>query len=168
MPGPPGSASHVPSSSDFSSDQFNEEIVDNLNWALTRVPWGPLATPASMVGTVSTTTTVVDVGLSVTFTQTAGRRIKCTIRCIFYSTVAGDGIGVLLTDGSNNIIREFQIVGAAASVGDHREMSWDESPAAGSITRKVRIYRWVGSGTVNAAATAERPAQLSVEDIGPA
>lgn len=168
MPGPPGSASHVPAASDFSSDQYNEEIVDNLNWALAQVPWGPLVTPVTTTSDTSATTSVTSTPLTGTFTQTAGRRIRTTIRGMAYSSVAGDVIRLTLCDGSNNIIRIFDQVAIVADFADYEEMSWDESPAAGSVTRKVRIVRQSGTGTVHFFADTDRPAQLSIEDIGAA
>lgn len=168
MAGPPTTPSHVAASSDASSDQYNEEIVDVLNWVLDTMPWGPLVTPVTTTTQVDTAAGPTDVGLSLTFTQTTGRRMRTTLRCLYKGVNGDEKLTFTLCDGSNNIIKTFALVVVGANSGTYGEFSHDESPAGGSTTRKIRITKVAGTGLVSMVADATNFAQLSVEDIGSA
>jgi hypothetical protein len=111
-------------------------------------------------------TTNVDVtGLTVTFTAVANRYYRLTASLFPGSTVATDLIRVQITDGSNNVLTAGQVTAGAGTVTLERSVV--RTFSAGSTTVKVRLQRNSGTGTITSNASADVPAQLIVDDIGP-
>lgn len=129
-------------------------------------PWGLLAT-AQVSASTNATGTIVDVtGLTVTTAVIpAGRWIRTTVVGNASSSNATDVAAFTLTDQSNGVKNRFdsgELAGATRAFSH----SWVEQSAGGVITRKLRIQRVVGSGTVTMFANADRKAQIVIEDIG--
>ena len=119
---------------------------------------------------VSTTTVTGVAGLAATVTVAANRRIRVSFYGSILSTVAGDRGSVVLRDntGGTNIgvAQSAALPTANSSVGN--SVSAVVMPAAGTITYSVAIQRVSGTGAVSTYGATGFPAQLIVEDIGPA
>jgi hypothetical protein len=156
---------------DLSTAQFNSETVENLRWLRENVGWGPVAAPAtSTAATATTTTTVIDAGLSITWTAVTGRTYEHRIDSHWLRDNADTVIRVLITDGSNNIQKRFDLTGVA-NIASYSALRWSETPSGGSTTRKIRLQRPAsggGSGNVSRFADSDRPSQYEIHDVGPA
>lgn len=169
MSTPPAIPSHVTAGSDASSDQYNEEVVDVINWLVTNAPRGPQGTPASTTAsTATTTTTTIDAGLSVTFTAVAGRKYEHRISAHWLSDAVSTELQCRITDGSNTVLARFNVVCAAANIADHRYIEWTETPTSGSTTRKIRLLRTSGAGNVSRFADSDRASTYEIRDVGSA
>lgn len=116
----------------------------------------------------SITNTEVDVtGVTVTWSASAERRYKITFGFEISSTVAADVYIVKLTDNTNvSIVRATESfnVGGVAQSG---LMVATFTGLSGAITRKLRVVRSSGSGTISLNGTSDsKKAFILVEDIG--
>jgi hypothetical protein len=119
-------------------------------------------------GLISTTSEVDIAGLAVSVTVNSSRRIRITVSCrVDFNNAAGDRWIIKIKEGSTifRVIRgpyasfnpsEFTAFGAAI-----------ETPTAGSHTYKATIQRF-GTNSIEVPASADEPAYLLVEDLGPA
>ena len=107
-------------------------------------------------------------GLSVTWTAVPGRRYRITASLEVSATVANDLAIVHITDAANNQRKRFSVnVGTPiASAFNGVYFSVIETGLSGSVTRKVRIERAIGTGTLSVIANATNAAFILVEDIG--
>jgi len=150
----------------YETDTDRFLIWNGVNW---NPPWNM---PWGVQGYVEVTGNQGSLGASFTdansltrtWTAVANRRYRLTAEGLISSTSAGVA-SMNIADPSNNQIQlcqtQLSITGSGAKV----VLSAIISPAAGSITRKVRVAVSAGTGTLVAAATS--PAYLLVEDIGP-
>ena len=154
------------------------------------MPWGFVTNASVIVNTASSSTTLVNVtGLSVNFTPVVGRRYKIIVTGHKYGTVpgaaaippAGTFPGVTAVDSTT--IRHSVIDGASTEVAMFDFV--DGNPAANrfgtafttihyetfatstAVTRAVAVSRRSGAGAANLFADANRPATITVEDVGP-
>jgi hypothetical protein len=118
--------------------------------------YNPKATNTGM------TTTLGDVGTSVTFTAVANRYYKYTFYCGASNASASGTLECYITDNANNILGTLNLylVGGGNYSAVHNVLIRTET--AGSNTRKVRAKVESGTGTLFA------PMYLLVEDLGPA
>ena len=160
--------------------------------AFTSIPSGPASNPttdnqlarkayvdaraAGIVSIVEKTssqtgiTTVADItSMTATWTATSTRRYRVTVTAELGGTTAGDLAILYITDGSNTVVQRAVFTGPALTGGQgygHVNMQYHISGASGSLTRKVRLERNVGAGTVSLTASSAGPAYLVVEDVG--
>lgn len=110
-------------------------------------------------------------GLSVTWTVPsggAGRKYRITARVEFQSTNTDSTATLSLTDAANAGKQRANMPIPVAN-GDHNVvLVHRETLTAGSVTRKLRAIRTLGTGTIQMSATAGTPAFIQVEDVGPA
>ena len=117
------------------------------------------ATNASNVGL---TTTVGDLGLSVTFTAIANRYYKYTFFNYANNGTTSTVLESYVTDASNNIINQLNMYIVGGANYNYQMLTYISTESAGSTTRKVRGKLGAGTGT------AYGRLQFWVEDIGPA
>lgn len=134
------------------------------------LPWGTVAY-AETTTSQNTITTLVDLtGLSVTWAALTGRRYRITLFAEVNGTAAGDlGVAYITTDANVEVRRHvFTVPALVGGVGYSAiQTSRVESGLSGSVTRKARLQRNSGAGSVSLFASATTPAHLIVEDIGP-
>ena len=133
--------------------------------------WGVVGRAQITAGTGSHGIGTFDiVGLSVTFTAVAGRRYKVTTSAILDSNHGSIQLAALLIDIAAARVKETALLLLAnPGPGDTATFvcTWDGTITAGSATVKSRVTFSAGSGNSVIAASTD-PAQLLIEDIGPA
>lgn len=135
---------------------------------------GEVASATATTGITSVTTETDITGLSVTWTAEASRRYRISAHVEVSGTVANDLVIIYIADGSNTHQQRAlcHIPTPIALAGGAGYVTLDpwviQSGLSGSTTRKVRIVRNVGTGTVGVNASASYPIHILVEDIGPA
>lgn len=110
------------------------------------------------------TTTVDLAGLAVTVNVPAGRRIKITGHCVFYSSVANDGARLSIMEGATLLnLAQDSVPGSTQAI------SLDPiviiTPTAGTHTYKLTMARQWGTGNITMDCGAVYPAFILVEDI---
>lgn len=134
------------------------------NW---QAPWGVMGY-AEITANLAAVTTIADAsGLSITFTAAANRRYRISAHVGFTTTVANDVAGIHIADGSNVTLQLWRVHMPNTATYFAGSPAVVESPAAGSVTYKVRCERIVGTGSVVPSAATTSPALILVEDIGP-
>lgn len=131
--------------------------------------------PGGWVGEASATSTQTSAGvgvedltgLSITFTAVAGRRYKISAIAAFTASVNDGAMALILTDGSNTQLQASTAPVVSATLSQPLDLFHTEVPGAGSITRKLRMQKPSGTGTLQLQAAASRPALLLIEDVGP-
>lgn len=121
---------------------------------------------ADTAGQTSITTVVDATNLTLTVTARSGCYHKVTCKVDVSSSVAGDVIELQITDGSNTMTNRAEIVAGAAGTGETLTATSVESGWSGSTTRKARIRRVSGTGTITITATGTAPSFLLIEDLG--
>lgn len=131
-------------------------------------PWGVVGY-ASTTSSSSGTTSATDwSGLSVTWTAVSGRVYRTTAFGMVTSNNASgsDYADIVIANGSST-----QLAGSRAivqnAVYEGRSVVYTESGISGSQTRKVRVSRVSGAGTVSGYAASTYQASIVVEDLGP-
>lgn len=115
-------------------------------------------------------TTVVDLtGLTCTFNAEAGRMYRLSAWGSFISTVNGDIVRFMITDGANNILMLSQnSLTTVHANGINTVQGWSlQTLTPGSITIKCRAQRASGTGTLTMNVGSTQPGVLIVEDVGP-
>jgi hypothetical protein len=120
---------------------------------------------ASTTGSQSVSSQVDLTGLSVSVTAGSGRRIKVTGRVGWTSTVADDGLQVLIQEDGSSVGTGISY-GPQATNGVTTIAQTVRTPSSGSHTYKLRGLR-VGSGTLTVSGS-PYPNFILVEDIGSA
>lgn len=105
-------------------------------------------------------------GLSATWTAIAGRRYRTRVRVHVGQSTGGQRADLQLADGSNNPLDTSLLYPGDLNGSYAMEVEYEEVPGAGSVTRKARLARGVGAGTVSMNASASLKAKITVEDIG--
>jgi hypothetical protein len=122
--------------------------------------YGPSTDPSTVF------TTVMDTGLSCTWTADPSRMYKTTV-CGFSSQVTNVASQVLtICDASNNVIKQMNQTAQVTAGYQPWNVVMYESGLSGSITRKARIASSAASGNFRAQTT--YPWQMVVEDVGAA
>lgn len=124
-------------------------------------PFGIVA--KSSLGTnAGLTTTLADLGLSVTFTAIANRYYKYTF-VAYASNATSSGVAeTLITDSSNNIKGQINLYLVGGGNYTYQLLTYISTETAGTVTRKIRGKCGAGTGTIYA------PLDFWVEDMGPA
>lgn len=131
-------------------------------------PWGVVGRATTSSASSTTTSTTDWSGLSVTWTAINNRVYRTMASGMITSNNTGgsDYASLIITDGSNT-----QLAGAQAivqnTVYEGRFVQYLEAGVTGSQTRKVRILRNSGAGSVSGYASATWQASIVVEDLGP-
>ena len=126
-----------------------------------RFPRGIMAyaTTASNAGL---TTTVADLGLSLSFTAVANRYYKYTFAAYASNASIASTLETYVTDSANAIKGSINLYVASASGYTYQLLTYISTETAGTVTRKLRGKCGAGSGTIYG------PLDFWVEDIGPA
>lgn len=155
------------------------ETLTAYNTATTTVWRRPWRQPWGIIGQVNVTasqtgiTAVVDLtSLSITWTAVANRRYRATFNGTFQvaTGAANDTFVLAYTDnGTPTTIHQHALVFPTTSYQHVGTVltAVETGLAAGSITRKLRLSRFSGTGTGTLAASSTEPAQFIIEDIGP-
>lgn len=134
------------------------------------MPWGIIgyAARTSNQSSITTETDIGDGALTITWTAVANRRYSTTVWVAVnnVSGAAGDTIDVKITDGANAAKQVFSGSFASGTGWLTGIVQVVETVAAGSTTRKGRIAKTIGGGSVTVTASSTRPAFILVEDIG--
>jgi hypothetical protein len=144
------------------TEEWGDSVADAIN-ALE-----PLGTKAYSSVTANQTgiTSVTDLtGLLVTWTAVAGRRYKVTVTGEITATVGDGAYVVALTTSSNTDLKRAADACLTTSSRTFT-LTYVEVPGAGSVTRKARLSKAGGTGTVGLSASSTNPAFILVEDIG--
>ena len=147
----------------LTASRYNQDVVANME----ALPRGYLA-KAQITANSSAFTTIADIsGLSVTYTQQAGRTYLTLLTCEVSSTVTADTIVVTLADGSNNALARCPAFISVSTLSEKVMISlYEVAATTGSVTRKIRANRNSGSGTSTIQAGATFPAQIVAMDVG--
>ena len=105
--------------------------------------------------------------LSITFTAVAARRYRISAKVEVQATVADGEYELHLTDGSGTQLARAVTQCVSTTFLSTLVIFFQEVPGGGSITRKLRLGKLTGTGTVSLRAAANRAAILLIEDIGP-
>lgn len=142
---------------------FGNPVVNELN---SRGAVLYLSKTNQQTGIVGTT---VDIsGLGGTFQATSTRLYRTSLLCEITSTVANDIPVLSITDSGGSALQRatggLMIAGAALTFS----LFVLETGLSGTITRKARCVRALGTGSLSAGGASTFPAVLMVEDLGPA
>lgn len=127
---------------------------------MNRFPRGIMA--YSTKSTTGLTTTLTDIGLSVTFTAVANRYYKYTFYAYASNATSTGTMGTFVTDTSNNVKEGLNLYVVGGGNYTFQNLTYITTETAGSVTRKIRANVQFGSGTLYG------PLYFFVEDIGPA
>jgi hypothetical protein len=111
-------------------------------------------------------------GLTLTFTAPAGRRYAIRYNLSWYSTTSGNTPGFkIFKDGGSYRTHQSPGQGTAQGTSAYATSICDvtefDTPAAGSHTYKLRVYRFQpAAGEVNIQKNSGHPAKLWIEDVG--
>lgn len=151
----------------FALDTGRDYAWNGTAWVLLNVPGGTLGY-AQVTENQGTITAAVDLtGLTVSVTAGASRRLLITAQGTFFSSVAGDFVGLFINEGATVLNQTTAHMGAAGS-GQGITISAVITPTAGAHTYKLRASRAAGTGIAALQAAAAQPAYILVQDIGAA
>jgi hypothetical protein len=138
---------------------FGNAVVDELNARGVKGYAQAVANQGPIVAVVDLT------GLSVTWTAVSGRFYRITASAAFSSTVGTDLVDLQITDAAGTVQNSAST--AVVGVGFVLPLTCTvvQSTLTGSVTRKVRALRAVGTGNITMNAAAARPAFIIVEDL---
>ena len=136
-------------------------IWNGTAWTLpTNMPWGIIAKTTGV--TVGITTTLADIGTSLTFTAVANRQYKYTFYAYASNSSAAGTLETYITDSSNVGKAFLNLYVPGGGNYTFQNLTYISTETAGSVTRKIRSKCQSGSGTIYG------DFQFFVEDIGPA
>jgi hypothetical protein len=110
--------------------------------------------------TVGLTTSIADIGLSVTFTAEENRLYKYTFYCYASNSTVSGTLGTFVTDSSNNVKEALNLYVVGGGNYTFQHLTYISTETAGTVTRKIRANTQFGVGTLYA------PLYFFVEDIG--
>ena len=116
--------------------------------------------------TIGLTTTLSDIGISVTFTAEANRYYKYTFFAYAVNGSVANTLAFYMTDPSNTNLYVSNVYVPGGAFYPFVIMTAIRTETAGSVTRKMRGSTSSGSGTLYADAV--NISYLLVEDMGPA
>ena len=131
---------------------------------LNRFGRGVMAYSERTTGTTATTS-VSDVGVSVTFTAVASRYYKISFGAVVQKETSNGTSSLLLTDSANTQVQAavgYALAGTQLPFASFVVVN----PGAGNKTYKLRCLSSIATSTIQGAAT--NPITLLVEDIGAA
>ena len=130
--------------------------------------WGKVGYASNSSMALTTTSDTDLTNLTTTFTAISNRLYKIS-GFVFQKTTEGTNpIDLFIKDGSNNILQSSIINCQIANFDYTNFASLVTTFSGGSTTVKLSGRRRAGSGTVTTSGFSNSPAQLIVEDIGPA
>lgn len=142
---------------------------NNHTHATDALPWGLLAAPTTLTADSSATsgTTELDLGLDITATQTAGRRVRLTFSFRnLLGSIAADEFEVRFKENSTQVAAfRGQVHETTANI-DPPACIHTYVPTTGSRTFEVFLVRVTGTGNAVVKAGATFPATFTVEDVG--
>ena len=145
----------------FQKDTDEILAYNGTSWSRPwNMPWGILAYQTR--STIGVTTTLADIGLSVTFTAVANRYYKYTFYSYASNSTSAGTFETYITDPSNVATGSLNLYLVAGANYTFQNLVYVSTETAGSVTRKVRAKCQAGTGTIYS------PMYLFVEDIGPA
>lgn len=113
--------------------------------------------------------TEVDIStLSITWTATADHYYQIIGEVNVKSTVANDIATLTITDGSNNAVSVGRVQCASTSLGMKVITTVLHLGADASVTRKLRMKRASGTGSLTVESNILQPSSIMVVDLGPA
>lgn len=128
-----------------------------------RFPRGVMAYAERTSG-FTATTTIADVGVSVTFTAVASRYYRISFFGIGQKETTAGTTTLALTTSANTQIQAaigYNLAGTQLPLGAFVLVN----PGAGSVTYKLRALSSINTSTIQGAST--NPIVLVVEDVGP-
>lgn len=131
----------------------------------TNIPLGYLKEARITANSAGVTTVETDVLTVASVVVGANRRVKISLHGLMQA--AGGGPVTL-----GQFYRDSTVLGRwttdALTDGEYRQIdAWiTDTPAAGTYTYKITLYRALGAGTITLLAGADYPGVLLVEDIG--
>ena len=111
------------------------------------------------------TTTIADLGISVTFTAVASRYYRYTFICYAADSSTAVNLQLIIADTANNVKGESYTRVAGPALYSYVTCVYVTTETAGSVTRKVRAGVNTGNATMLSGLNG---LALLVEDIGPA
>lgn len=148
----------------FETDTGKIRTWNGTNWV------GPgfqvLGAKTTAQGSITTVTDIT--GLTATWTADATRLYRISWKFLVIGTATNDIAAIYLTDAGGTqfdraLVHIPTVVSGSGYVSAHGEHY--VTGLSGSVTRKLRLERNVGSGTLTAYASGNEPAWLVVEDI---
>lgn len=158
---------------DFPDAPTNGQVFDKWTWNGSAWVLTAGGVVQGMVGYAQRTTdqggivnALVDiVGLSVTFTATAGRIYRISSHIPVTSSANQDQIGVYIMTGAGAALAAEVVHVAFNNFSYPGQPVTVQSALSGSVTVKIAAYRAGGTGTGTVKADATYPAWIMVEDI---
>lgn len=144
-------------------------ISGDLSYLYDELPRGYVAASKKTAnqGSISTEVDITD--LSVTVPMISGRIYKTTVHMDVFTSNSDTVLVGKLTDGSNVQLQRTTCRPAVANTGQTLQLVYYETAAStASVTRKIRVYRAAGTGTITVQGAALEPTLILVEDIGAA
>jgi len=158
----------------YESDTYKtlQYVGASMTWKQRwNMPWGVVGR-AKVTANQTGITTITDLtGLSVTWTAVANRVYRIWVSAENQGSVVNDQVSMYITD-SSNVVKHQRVIHAPGVLygGQWRTLIpfWvdEDGLPSGTTTRKVRLERTSGTGTVGIIAGSALPAQILVEDIG--
>lgn len=132
------------------------------------VVWGAMAQPAKNLANQATISTIVDVTTcTITYTAVANRSIEVIGRVLVQSTVAADVATVSIANAAGADLAIARVLLTTVTTFVNVPITHYETPAAGSVTYKLRIVRTAGTGTLTVAGGGTGYGVIAVNDLGP-
>jgi hypothetical protein len=134
------------------------------------LPWGSVGAVTFSASNQGSITALADVtSVSVAFTALVNRRYRVSALAFLSTTVAADQYQMLVTNAANTILIGGEDRKDMPTAGRFYQATIPaafDTPAAGSVTYKMRVARANGTGTLTVNSTSV-PTVLLVEDAGP-
>lgn len=128
------------------------------------LPWGTLGYAAQTASQSGFTSETDIAGVSVTFTASASRRYRTTLRVPLADCLSVSTIAAFIYDTGGRIGQGNESIGAGS--GTNHTVTTITSGVSGSQTHRGRLVSTGGSATLTASVNV--PIWIMVEDIGPA
>lgn len=130
--------------------------------------WGLVASSTATTAQGGITGTSVDLtGLAVAFIPVVGRSYRTRATIPVQSTVDNDVARLDITDSANTILNSSQQRITLSNIRTAAVDYVENFASTASITRKLRLVRSAGTGTVQASSGTTNSGSITVEDIGP-
>lgn len=130
--------------------------------------WGEIVQPAKNLANQATISTIVDVTTcTLTFTAVANRSIEVIGRVLVQSTVAADVATLSVANAASADLAIARALLTTVTTFVNLPITHHETPAAGSVTYKLRMVRTAGTGTLTVAGGGTGYGVISIKDVGP-
>ena len=131
-----------------------------------KVPRGFVASGTATANQAGITVAADITGLTVTWTSDASRRYRINGKVEVIATAADGAFVIALTDSGGTAVQRATDACLTTSSRTATITHYENGTGA-SITRKMRLSKEGGTGSLTAGSDALFPAWLTVEDIGP-